>query len=285
MHRILKYLDIPFVMIFFFILFCSVALSAMVFFHIQSPLLWVPLVLICAYTIAVSLYWFWLFVTSSRLQRNLELFEILQKKSLSLALSLELNFLFSVYYIYVAVRYHSQWFANTALFYTSLTVARFILLRDFRFEHPSLRSQYKRYMSMGYIMLAMMVSLLLMTLMAVNSNYVVEYPGHSIYAAAAFSSYLIVSAVRGYIKHRHYRSPMLSGVQMISIAGALLGILCLQTAFLPMISHDPHDVQQMNIVTGSVIFGVMISMSLYMIIHGGRVLAYGLDKDGNRIRS
>ena len=284
MHVFLKYLDIPFLYIFFLILFCSLELTAMLFFHVRTPWLWVPTVLICAYTIIVSFYWIWLFISSKRLQRNLELFEILQKKSLSLALSLEMNLLFSIYYFYVAVRYQSQWFANTALFYFSLTIARFILLRDFRFEHPSLRSQYKRYMSMGYIMLVMMICLLLMTLMAVRSNYVVEYPGHSIYAAAVFSLYLIISAVRGYIKHRHYRSPMLSGCQMISIAGALLGILSLQTAFLPMISHDPYDVQQINTVTGSVIFGVMICMSLYMIIHGGRMLSYGLDRHGNRIR-
>ena len=36
-------------------------------------------------------------------------------------------------------------------------------------------------------------------------------------------------------------------------------------------------------LVGIVIFVIMITMSLYMIIHGGRTLAFGLDKDGNRL--
>ncbi len=282
-ETIVKYLDIPFIGIFLMCVFVITAWTGVSFFQIQSYFLLIPLELFTLYVIILVMYWVNLFFRSKQFQDELEVFELIQKKSLSLALSMELNLCFSVYYFYVAYKNHSSWFSFVAFFYISLTIARFILLREFCFEIQSLISQYKRYMAAGYMMLIMMICLFLMSMMAVQSNYVVSYPGNSIYISAAFSMYLIVTAVKGYRRYKKYRSPLLSGNQMISISAALLGILSLQTAFLPRISQYADDIHKMNIVTGCIIFAIMITMSLYMIIHGGRVLAHGLDKDGNRI--
>lgn len=283
MDLLRKYMDIPFVLIFLLVIVCATIWTAVSFFSVSTPFIMVPVWILTVYTILLVLYWFRLFIVSRQFREELEVWEVIQKKSVSLALSMELNLLFSVYYLYVAVRYRSQWFAFVGFFYIALTIARFILLREFCFEVTSLKSQYKRYIAAGYFMFFMMICLFLMTLMVVSENYVVEYPGHSIYIAAVFSLYLIVSAVKGYNKYKKYRSPLLSGNQMISISAALLGILSLQTAFLPMYSHYPDDIHKTNMFTGIVIFVIMITMSLYMIFHGSKVLVHGLDEEGNRI--
>ena len=284
-ETIIKYLDIPFILIFILVIFCVTLWSAYSFFQIT----WVPALLFLffftTYVVSLVIYWIRLFIVSKQFQEELEVWEIIQKKSLSLALSMELNLCFSIYYIYGAIRYKSDWFAFVAFFYISLTLARFILLREFCFNSESLITQYKRYIAAGYFMIAMMICMFLMILMVVNKNYVVSYPGHSIYIAAVFALYLIVSAVKGYFRYRKYNNPLLSGNQMTSISAALLGILSLQTAFLPMVDRYPDDIHKMNIFTGCVIFAIMIFMSLYMIIHGGKELKRSIDEDGNRVEN
>ena len=273
-----KIVDIPFQ-----IIFCLVALSALLltsvwFFRISSPALLIPIWTIVIYTTVMSVYWIYLFIASKRLQEELEVFEIMQKKSLALCLSMELNCIMAIYYIYVAVRYHNQWFINMAFFYISLTVARFVMLRVYQFDKPSMFLQYKLYMQIGYLMLAMMSALFLMTCMIVKEHYVVSYPGISLYANAGFSAFLIVSAVSGFLKHHKYHSPMLSGTQMIAMSAALLGILCLQTAFLPMFTDDIELQRNLNLITGCIVFGIMIYMSMHMVIVGGRKVDYYMSK-------
>lgn len=270
--------DIPFRIIFILIALSALLLTCIWFFRISSLYLLIPIWTLVIYTAVMTIYWIWLFISSNRLQEELEVFEIMQKKSLGLCLSMELNLIMSVYYAYVSIRYHNQWFIDSAFFYTSLTVARFVMLRSYQFDKPSLFQQYKLYMMIGYLMFAMMTCLFLMTVMIVNEHYVVHYPGHSLYAMAAFSLYLIVSAVSGYIAHRKYHSPLLSGTQMIAMSAALLGILSLQTAFLPMFTDNLELQRTLNLITGSVVFGIMIFMSLHMIIRGGRKMNYYMTK-------
>lgn len=277
-----RLLDVPFVVIFLLALLCSVLLT--IHHYVGLPFaVQTAVYVLTAYTLVLAVYWLWLFVASKRLQRELQLLEILQKKSEALAFSLELNFLFALYNIYSAIRYRSLWFASMALFYMSLTVGRFIMLRAFRFESLPLREQYKRYISMGYIILAMIISTSIMINMVVLNNYSVSYPGLTIYFAAAFSIYLIITSVFGYFRNHHFRSPLLSAMQLLSIPAALLGILSLQTAFLPHLLDDLELIRTLHLFTGFIIFSLMIVISAYMIVHGTRELKYGIDEQGHRI--
>lgn len=283
LHRILRYLDIPFIYIFLMVLVILTAWAGLFYLHFFPRLITVPLGILSAYVSVLTLYWIILFIRTRQFQDELEVWETIQKKSMSLALSMELNCCFSGYYIYEAVRYHSSWFTFVAIFYISLTIARFVLLREFIFTNNSLVEQYKRYIAAGYFMVIMMVCLGIMTMIAVNENYIVHYPGKSLIISTAFSLYLIISAVRGYLRYRKYKNPLLSGNQLISISAALLGILSLQTAYLPKLLESYIMIHNANLLTGIIIFTIMICMSLYMIIHGGREMTFGLDENGNRI--
>lgn len=282
MERLHAVFNIPFIFVFLLILFSLVCVSSALFFHVTNVLVWAILILMSVYTVCLCIYWAYWYLKSGHIKKDLELLDILKSKSYALAFSMELNLLLSFYYIYVWIAHHSVWFGYVALFYVSLTAARFVLLRQFSMR-PSLRSQYKTYVGMGYIMLAMMTALFFLSLLAVNGGFVAEYPAGTLSIVTIFSLYLIITALRGYIRHRHFRSPLLSACQLIAIAGALLGILSIQTVWLPILSSDAADVRSMNIFTGASIFCIMIFMALNMIIHGGRVLAFGFDDEGSRI--
>lgn len=270
--------DVPFQVIFVLIALSALLLTCIWFFRISSLALLIPIWTLVIYTGVMTVYWIWLFISSKRLQEDLEVFEIMQKNSLGLCLSMELNLLMSIYYAYVSIRYHNQWFIDCAFFYASLTAARFAMLRTYQFDKPSMLQQYRLYMMIGYLMFAMMSALFLMTVMIVNEHYIVHYPGHSFYAAAVFSLYLIISAVSGYLRHRHHHSPLLSGTQMIAMSAALLGILSLQTAFLPMFTDNLEIHRILNLITGTIVFAIMIFMAAHMVIRGGRKVDYYLRK-------
>ena len=284
MKLIYKLLDIPFPLIFLSALVCLTLWAGITFLHVETLFVKVPVLVLTVYTALLVFYWGRIFLKSRQFREELEVWEVIQKKSMALALSMEMNLCFSAFYLYEAFSYHSSWFAFVAVFYLSLTMARFILLREFIFTNQSLISQYKRYIGAGYFMLVMMICLFVLTMIAFSEDYIVSYPGKSIYIASAFSFYLIINAIRGYIRYDKYKNPLLSGNQMISISAALLGILSLQTAYLPKLLESSEMIHNANLLTGCLIFMIMIFMSLYMIIHGGRTITFRLDENGERIR-
>jgi hypothetical protein len=202
-----------------------------------------------------------------------DLADIRRSMGLSLCMSWILNILFSAAYLYVGITTRSIWFSSLGFFYIALSTARMVLLMEFKHDKPVLRSEYRKYMECGYALLFMMVSLLVVAAQIINNHQSASYPGPMLYAAALFSFYLMSSAIGGLRKYSRYRSPLLSACKMISIAAALLGIYSLQTAILGRyFTHKPDFIEQMNMATGTVIFIVMIILSVYMIIHGGKKL-------------
>lgn len=273
MNFIHKCLDMPFAAIFVIALADIAAICGVFYLKAFSPLILAPLSLYTLYAIALVAYWLFLFITLDQIKVEMEVWAIIRKKSVTLALSMELNLLFSIYYLYIGLANDSTWFLFVSFFYFSLTIARFILLRQFCLETNSFSAHVKRYIASGYMILAMMACLMALTIMAVNVDYVADYPGNTIYFQTAFSIYLITSAIRNYRKYRKYRSPLLSGSQMISIAGASLGILSLQTAYYPRLSSDLEDIHKTIVFTSLMLYSIMISMSIYMIVHGHRSLS------------
>ncbi len=259
--------------IFITLMFSSVVLYALYYFHNTDLTLWLiaaAFLLWSLVTGGIMTYWL---IRSRKMQEEIELIELLQKKSMSLSLSFILNMSFFLYYMIVSMIYKSPWFATIAFFYISLSMGRMILLTEARFKHPNLRSQWRSYMTCGYLMLAMMIALIMMAFMVVEDHYSMSYPGHTIWAAGIFALYLSWSALQGYFTTRKWRSPMLSAERVVAMSAALLGIYSFQTAYLTRSGQADPVIRFWNITTGVVISLLMLAISVYMIVHGGRMLA------------
>ena len=265
--------------IFVTLMFSLVAFAALRHFHISHSaawLLWAAVMVWTIYTASVMIYWL---MKSRKMQEEIELIELLQKKSVALSLSWILNMTFFLYYLIVALVYESPWFGTLAFFYISLSVGRMVLLTESRFKRPNIRSQWRSYMTCGYLMMAMMVALIIMAVMVVEDHYSMSYPGHTIWAAGIFALYLTVSALHGYFTTKKWRSPMLSAERVIAMSAALLGLYSFQTAMLGRTGSDDMTVRFWNITTGVLISIIMLAISLYMIVHGGRMLSYKVPSD------
>ncbi len=260
-------------------LFSSVALFGLFRFHVVYPAAWAAVLAVFIWaliTAGILLYWL---LRSRKMREEIELIELLQKKSISLSLSWLLNMSFFLYYMIISMIYKSAWFATIAFFYIFLSVGRMVLLAESRFKHPNIRSQWRSYMTCGYLMLAMMVSLIVMAVMVVEDHYAMSYPGHTIWAAGIFAVYLSVTALRGYITTKKWRSPMLSAERVVAMSAALLGLFSFQTAFFSQSHLADATTHFWNIATGVIISIIMFCISVYMIVHGGRMLSYKVDLD------
>ncbi len=72
---------------------------------------------------------------------------------------------------------------------------------------------------------------------------------------------------------------MLSAERVIAMSAALLGLYSFQTAMLGRTGSDDMTVRFWNITTGVLISIIMLAISLYMIVHGGRMLSYKVPSD------
>ena len=262
--KVQQLLDIPFTIVFLLLLLCLTLLTAQYYIGLPPVVLGLVIAL-CVYTLILIVYWLYVLITRRSVKKELELLEVLQRKSQALSISLEINLIASLYYAYTAIHYHSAWFGCMFLFYISLTVARFILLRAFRFEHLSERKQYRLCMQTGYIILAMILATAFMISMIISHTDSISYPGLSIIFAIAHPLYLIITSLAGFIRHRHYRSPLLETIQLLSLPAGLLGLMMMETALMPMITDDAEMIRAITMFTAFVVFGTMTILALYLI--------------------
>ena len=121
--------DVPFQVIFVLIALSGLLLTCVRFFAIHSLWLLIPIWALVIYTSVMTIYWIWLFISSKRLQEDLEVFEIMQKNSLGLCLSMELNLLMSIYYLLRMLRKRRCVFLLPALLVGLLLCAAFVMNR------------------------------------------------------------------------------------------------------------------------------------------------------------
>ena len=99
-----------------------------------------------------------------------------------------------------------------------------------------------------------------------NKGY--DYPGILIYAMAAYTFYITITAVINLVKFRKHGSPILSAAKAINLVAAMVSMLSLTTAMLSQFGGK-NDADFRRIMTGAVGGGVCIivlGMAVFMIV-------------------
>ena len=110
-----------------------------------------------------------------------------------------------------------------------------------------------------------------MIALMVRANASFSYPGTIIYASALYTFYTMALAIVNLVKYRRLGSPILSAATVQNLVSAMMSILGLQTAMISQ--FDPGNEafrKTMNTMTGSVVYGVVILIALWMLRHGGK---------------
>lgn len=194
----------------------------------------------------------------------------------SLYLSLGINLLYAIMKLFFGAYYRSVWFGTFGVYYTLLTIMRFLLLRHANRNSfgKELVSELKRYRLCGMILIPMNIALCGVVILMIKKNEGFEYAGYLIYVVAMYAFYATITAVINLIKYRKYQSPVMSAAKAINLASALVSILSLETAMLSQFG-DSDDLLFRQIMTGATgggVCAVILGMAVFMIISATKQL-------------
>lgn len=113
-----------------------------------------------------------------------------------------------------------------------------------------------------------------MILLMIKTDSGYSYPGYIIYVSAMYTFYIGIISVVNLVKFRRLGDPVLSAAKVLNLVSAMMSILGLQTAMISAFSKDGEGFRKlMNTLTGTVVYGAVIVIAVYMLIHSRKLRA------------
>lgn len=170
----------------------------------------------------------------------------------------------------------SWWFMVLAVYYGIMAVMRFLLVRYYR-KHKignNVLAEWKRSRICACILLLINLSLSGAVLMILYNQKGYDYPGIFIYIMALYSFYALIQSIVELIRYRKRTSPVLSTAKIVSLSGALVSMLNLETAMFAQFGGEmsAQDQQLMIMLTGAGVSLSVVSLSLMLIIRATRAI-------------
>ena len=184
--------------------------------------------------------------------------------------SLLINISYALFQLALGVYHSSLWFYAFAVYYFSLAVMRFFILRDVRgtTEEKDMLSEYKRYRKSGVFLLFMNITLAFIVLYIANNGR--EFTHHFVTTTvvAIFTLSVFTVAIVNVIRFKKYNSPLFSAAKVITFSSALVSMLMLESTVLTEYERvgDTFLSRTMTGATGTLVCIIILFMASYMII-------------------
>lgn len=187
--------------------------------------------------------------------------------SISIYQGMAVNFFYVVFRIAAGIRYASVWFVSMAVYYLVLGGLRTYLIVCYRRRTPEL--ERRCYHTTAWLLFLLNIPMGSMIVLMVRTNSGFFYPGYIIYLSALYTFYTMVTSGLNIMKFRKLGSPVLSAAKVLNFISAMMSILGLQTAMISRFSeHGENYRRMMNAITGSFVYGIVILIAIYMLLHG-----------------
>lgn len=182
-----------------------------------------------------------------------------------LQFNLLLNLCFAIFYLFSAVVARSSWMGMMAFYYIWLSIQRLLLQKR---SSCDIQKQWKSYIQCGILLLLSSLVIVGMNILLLRRVKEIVYPFYLIYGVAAYAFYSLTIAIINVFKYRKLRHPVFLANKNLSLAVAMISILSMQSALLTAFGDDDIFSRNMSIVTGFVIFGFVVALSVIMITFG-----------------
>ena len=192
--------------------------------------------------------------------------------------SLTVSLLISMLYVGINVwSWHmlqSWWFMVLAVYYAIMAVMRFLLVRYVRIQKigTSLLKEWKRARICAYILLLINLSLSGAVLMILYQSKGYDYPGVMIYVMALYTFYSTIHSIVDIVRYRKLGSPVMSTAKIVSLSGALVSMLNLETAMFAQFGADmsPENQRIFIILTGAGVSITVVTLSVILIVNANK---------------
>jgi hypothetical protein len=156
-----------------------------------------------------------------------------------------------------------------AVYYVIMAVMRYLLVGYVRKQKigADIIGEWKRSKACAYILLLINLSLSGAVLMILYQHKGYDYPGILIYVMALYTFYALTMSIVDMVKYRKLGSPVMSAAKIISLCGALVSMLNLETAMFSQFGADmaPQHQRIFIILTGAGVSVTVVTLSLCMI--------------------
>lgn len=173
---------------------------------------------------------------------------------------------YSVYKAALGLLLGSVWFGAMAAYYLVLSEARFLLLRG---GTGSLLAGYKKRRFCGWLLAVMTVPIAVTGAVSVYTGGATEYPGHLIFAAAAYTFYSLTMAIVNICRFRSAGSPVYSAANALALMTALVSMFFLQGAMFLAFGDGSSMERDMNLIFAAVLAAMAVGGSVYLVTDSG----------------
>jgi len=198
---------------------------------------------------------------------------------ISLHISLGINVMYVAMHLISWYLNRSWWFVVLAVYYSILSVMRFLLVGYVRKQEigTSILREWKRSRFCACVLLLVNLSLSGAVLMILFQNRGYVYNGVLIYVMAAYTFYSTIHAIVDLIRYRKLGSPVMSTAKIVSLSAALVSMLNLETAMFSQFGGDMarEDQRLMIILTGAGISITVITLSVLLITRATKAIRKG----------
>lgn len=194
--------------------------------------------------------------------------------SVSIYQGMIVNFLYVVFRIAAGIRFASVWFLSMGVYYLILGGLRAFLIVCYRRRDAGMEQRCYRKTAQLLFLLNLPMGGMILLMVWTNSGY--SYPGYIIYLSALYTFYTMGTAIANIVRFRRIGSPILSAAKVLNLVAAMMSMLGLQTAMISRFAGNQEDFRRMmNGITGGVVYGSVILIAVYMLLHsrkaGGNV--------------
>ena len=197
--------------------------------------------------------------------------------SISIYQGMIVNFLYVLFRIAAGIRYASVWFISMAVYYMVLGGLRAYLISSYRRrEAGGLSFEYCCYRRTAWLLFLLNIPMGGMIVLMVRTNSGFFYPGYIIYLSALYTFYTMAVSIVNLVKFRKLGSPILSAAKVLNFVSAMMSILGLQTAMISRFSVNGENYRRlMNAVTGGFVYGIVVMIAVYMLLHSRKIRKKG----------
>ena len=173
--------------------------------------------------------------------------------------------------------HHTFWYYSLALYYVSLAVMRFFLLRHTSKHMPGVRMREEliKYRACGIVFLLMNLAIAFMIFFMVYWNRTFIHHEITTIAMAAYTFTAFTMAIINTVKYRKYKSPVFSASKAISLASACISMLTLEATMLETFNNGSMEPFVRKIflgLSGGAVSLFIIITAIYMIAQSNRKL-------------
>lgn len=197
------------------------------------------------------------------------------RMNLSLYGSLIFNIAFGIFQLALGIYHHSLWFYAMSAYYVVLAIIRLFILKHTR--HYALNEEcvreIKLYILCGWLLLVLNLALAVILFFMVYFNRTFSHHEIITITIAAYTFVTFTFAIVNSIRYRKFNSPTYSASKTISLVSACVSMLTLETTMLTTFGEENVLFNQIMMgASGVVVLSFVLTMAIYMIVHGNRNL-------------